>query len=101
MSKRTIWKFPLALSDSLEELVSLDLPRGATVLKIAEQGSGRFFLWALVDPRQSEKETRLVFSVGTGHEFPAHVLDNLLIDHRETVLAHGGSFVVHFFVGRA
>ncbi len=106
----TVWKFPLPLPEGPSgTMLTLELPAGATILKIAEQGRGNFFLWALVCTSVTKKEKRLVLPVGTGHEFSAKALADIALiaaeggkvipfAHQETVLAVGGSFVVHFWV---
>jgi len=108
-----IWKFPIRLPDAVNELVTVELPAGATICKIAEQGQSRFFLWALVcvsiKKEERRMEKRLVLAVETGHEFSAKALADIALiaartgkktpyDYQETVLAMDGRFVVHFFV---
>lgn len=59
---KTIWKFILAPD------ITLDLPRGAEILSVREQG-GNICLWALVDP-QADQTTRRFVVIGTGHAVP-------------------------------
>lgn len=79
---RTVWKFTLAV-DSV-----LDMPEGAEVLTVREQGDA-VCLWALVDPSKPFEARRFVM-VGTGHELPqddatfvgmAHLDKGLLVVH--------------------
>jgi hypothetical protein len=58
----TIWKFVL------EPECSLDMPAGAQVLSIREQGDS-ICLWALVDPSASTERRRFIV-FGTGHPVP-------------------------------
>jgi hypothetical protein len=61
---KTIWKYTLGISDAQ----ILALPKGATILSVAEQ-YGEVTLWALVDP-DKELEHRLFYIFGTGHPVP-------------------------------
>jgi hypothetical protein len=84
------------------------LPRGATILRIAAQGS-RFFLWALLGKAVEQKEKRKFLVVGTGHEFPPKAFADLAIiagnagqpapyAYQETAIALDGRLVFHFFI---
>lgn len=79
---KTIWKY------ELQPECTLDMPIGAQVLSVREQG-GAICLWALVNPN-AEKEQRHFVGFGTGHD----VLDRPMqfIDS-----AHLGSLVFHVF----
>lgn len=70
---RQIWKFPLDFANG--EPVTVDMPEGAEVLRLAMQGPahGRARLtptiWALVDSDNPTEQRR--FAVyGTGHDLP-------------------------------
>jgi hypothetical protein len=59
---KAVWKY------TLKPVVTLDIPMGAEILTIREQGED-ICLWALVDP-EAEKEPRRFLVVGTGHTVP-------------------------------
>lgn len=65
---RTIWKFPLALTDSQVILV----PLGARILCVQVQ-NGQICLWAEVD---SSRDLHMVAIgiAGTGHDVPFELL---------------------------
>jgi hypothetical protein len=86
---RTVWKFTLAIESTL------DMPTGAEVLTVREQGDA-VCLWAMVDPSQPFEARRFVM-VGTGHDVPdgdatfvgmAHLDKGLLVVH--VFELHGG-----------
>lgn len=62
MMKRTIWKFPVTVTDEF----TIEMPRGAHMLAVQTQG-GVPFLWALVDP-EAELEQVGFRVFGTGHD---------------------------------
>ena len=68
----------------------LEMPTGAKVLHVAEQGMG-VCLWALVDPEVFVFEDRRFVVRGTGHLVPENV------DWVGTWLQDGGRFVFHLF----
>lgn len=79
---KTIWKY------TLQPECTLDMPKGADVLSVREQGED-ICLWALVDP-SAEKEQRQFVAFGTGHDVPdrnmkfigtAHLHDSSLVFH--------------------
>ena len=97
---KVVYKYELIVPDGPPgTLGRVRVPRGAEVRRVAEQGRGRFFAWAVVDP--SKKDTILVefLALGTGHEFDPELLE-LRWKHKETVLALGGALVVHFWIGK-
>lgn len=58
--KLTVWKYHFGL----KEYEELEMPAGATILKVATQGIPT--LWALVDPAaQVEKRTLLIAGTGS------------------------------------
>ncbi len=57
-----VFKYPV----NIAPIVSVDMPKGATLLSFQLQGA-QPCLWALVDPFE-EKETREFRVVGTGHD---------------------------------
>ena len=89
-------------------LVDLELPKGATILKIAAQGE-KFFLWALVCLSVEETVKRKWMVTGTGHKFSAKALVDIALisaqggratpyEYQETALALNGRLVFHFWV---
>jgi hypothetical protein len=88
MSKRVIYKYPLAIVGRQ----SVEMPRGAEILCVQEQ-FGMAKVWASVDPA-SPPELREFHMVGTGHPFPS--------DDQPPYLAtvQIGVYVWHFFAHR-
>ena len=84
---REIWKFEVIGDD----VFTRQMPRGATILSIAEQ-RGDVCMWAEVDP-EAPKETRRFRLAGTGHPMPADEKRRFI----GTVLSRNGSFVFHLF----
>lgn len=117
-----VFKYRLDLpSGPSGTLSEIELPKGATILRVGTQpGPGfvdgehvypqeQFFLWALIckDVKETERHKWLV--VGTGHEFSAEPLKDIALisaqrkesapfQHQETVLALGGRLVFHFWI---
>lgn len=83
-----VFKYPVKIGDRF----SLELPRSARVLSVAEQNQS-VNLWALVDPDEST-ETRNFVMAGTGH--PINLPEQKL-KFINTILMMGGSLVFHFF----
>jgi len=83
---KTIWKFPLVLSDR----IIVSMPKGAEILHVGLQG-GTPCLWALVDP-DAPKIAREFRAFGTGHSIPDHPGG-----HVGTLLVMGDSLVIHIF----
>lgn len=84
MSAGTIWKF------TLQPYCILDMPKGAQVLSVREQGS-EICLWAMVDP-SAEKEPRRFLGFGTGHDLPEGDLSFVGTAHLAS-----GAMVFHVF----
>ena len=83
---RTVWKYPLPLV----QFLMLELPAGAKILKVAQQGKG-VFLWALGDPEAPVERVHLrVVSAGT-----EIVEDDA--EHVESFSLPGSGFVFHVF----
>lgn len=83
---RTVWKYKIPLVDT----VWLELPVGAKILKVAQQGEG-VFLWALVDPEAPRDYVHLRVA-GTGHEIAQDDAE-----HVDSFLMDGGRLVFHVF----
>jgi len=60
---RTVWKFPLAITDSLQ---TIDMPIGSLIVKAGSQG-GQITLWAEVNT-EADLRPRVFRVHGTGHE---------------------------------
>jgi hypothetical protein len=81
---QTIWKYTLLPDQTLE------MPAGAQVLTVREQGA-TIALWAKVDTlAPTEKRRFVVF--GTGHEMPG-----LALVYIGTAMLQGGALVLHAF----
>lgn len=85
-----IYKYPLTM-----RACSVDLPKGAEILSVANQGN-RIVLYALVDSEQP-LEQRAIELILTGQEI---VTPQYLGRFVGTVLLDGGAFVVHVFEPR-
>lgn len=89
---RTVWKYPIPVEDTF----TLDLPTGAEVLTVANQGhpltGADLHIWALVDPAASP-EPRAFRLAGTGHPIDT----DAPLRYVGTVIMLSGSFVVHLF----
>lgn len=81
---KTIWKY------TLEPRCQLQMPTGAEVLTMREQGE-KICLWALVDP-SAEKEPRQFYSFGTGHD-----IDDLPMKYVGSSYLERGALVFHAF----
>jgi hypothetical protein len=86
---KTIWKFPLEVTDSQE----VGVPAGAQILDVQVQG-GQPCLWAIVHPGvQTVRRTVRIY--GTGHQAP----DDLnRADYIGTFQLMGGGLVFHAFI---
>ena len=82
---KTIWKFVV------EPACSIDMPAGAQVLSVREQG-GAICLWALVDPAAPLEARRFIW-VGTGHRMP----DEAPLTYLGTGHLDQGALVFHVF----
>jgi hypothetical protein len=86
---RTIWKYPLAVTDAQH----VTMQRGAKVLAAQAQDDA-LCLWALVETNE-DTEQRVVYVVGTGHP----VIDNIAdFTHVGTVQFQDGALVFHVFI---
>lgn len=90
---RTIWKFPLKVTDQQGILV----PKGAVPLRVDRIDTSHFrgevFMWMEIDPEEEEKVFQLVTIHGTGHnlaEDRGRYLNTFFIDN----------LVFHVYVGR-
>ncbi|HDR9068177.1 TPA: hypothetical protein QDA90_003485 [Burkholderia vietnamiensis] len=82
---KTIWKY------TLQPDIILEMPAGAEVLSVREQGD-EINMWALVDPN-AEKEERRFMGFGTGHDVPSAMFKKFI----GTAHLQGGSLVFHVF----
>jgi hypothetical protein len=87
MTTRTIWKFPLVVTD--KQVV--EMPRGAKILCVQMQGE-KPCIWALVDPKTPRSIGRRFSIYGTGH--PIQGGPGKFIG---TFQMNGGSLVFHLF----
>lgn len=84
-----IYKYPL----QIEDRQIIEMPRGARILSIQVQ-NGVPCIWAQVNPK-SEKEKRVIYIVGTGHDLEDFIFDSC--GYRGTFQLHGGALVFHVF----
>jgi len=102
VSHLTVYKYELPITSAPSEVIPLDLPKGARLLKVGEQGADpmlgpRLFVWALIDPAEKETERRYVLTAGTGHQIELTAL-NRSWALQETVLCLGGRLVLHVWI---
>lgn len=62
MKSNTIWKYVL------QPNIDIEMPVGAQILSVREQGND-ICMWALVNP-DAHKEKRIFMVFGTGHDVP-------------------------------
>lgn len=87
---KKVFKYPLIVDD----MQTVELPKGSKVLHINKQGGDeRLYLWALVDPEESETEGVRIRCAGTGHPIEEDGLEYV-----STVFMLDGALVFHFFV---
>jgi hypothetical protein len=80
---RVIYKYELART--------IQLPIDSQVLKVGMQNGG-MYIWALVDPNQTNKSQRNFEILGTGHSFEFDYLTHTYIDS-----LFDGPFVWHIW----
>ena len=93
---RTIWKFPLALTDEQE----IEMPQASKILHVDVQRVRhsdtevveQLFIWALVYP-EAPKVRRKVYVFGTGNPYKTEGP----VDHIGTVQMAGSALVWHVF----
>ena len=84
---KTIWKFPIPIHD----VVTLRMPKGAEVLRVAAQGD-QPCMWALVDT-EAPKENRHFRFAGTGHPIDEKGRMKFI----DTFFMRDGALVFHIF----
>ena len=82
-----VYKYEIDVNDYFE----IELPSGATVLKVDEQ-FGKPCLWALVNP-ESQKTKRTFRFAGTGHPID----DDKPLQFVNTFQMKGGALIFHIF----
>ena len=87
---KIIYKYPLAVKNFQEVL----LPIGAELLTVQAQGETAC-MWALINPNETQKETRNIEIFGTGHPIGYDMGINR--KHISTFQIHGGQLVYHAF----
>jgi hypothetical protein len=85
--KRTIWKYPLALTDTQNVM----MPEGAEILTAQIQDRTGLCLWALVNS-DAPKQRREIEVLGTGNHVPEAKRRYI-----STVQMVGGTLVWHIF----
>lgn len=87
---KQIWKYTLA------PVITLEMPIGAQVLSVREQGED-ICMWALVNP-DAEKEHRKFLAFGIGHNVPErHEGPGLNLEYRGSAHLDNGALVFHVF----
>ena len=95
---RVIHKQTLKIFEEPTDVLTLSLPIGAKVLRIARQYPREQSpsIWYTTDHPSPAFEPVRILMVGTGHQFPAHVEP----DYLGTEIFHDGQLVLHFFLLR-
>lgn len=83
----TIYKYPLDTKDTN----ILELPKGAQILTVQTQNNIPC-IWALVNDKETEKESRFINTFGTGHP-----IDSSPRKYIGTYQLHNGALVFHVF----
>lgn len=88
---KKVFKYGLSVAD----MQTVELPKGAKVLRVDTQSNGgeNLFLWALVNPDEKETESVRIRCAGTGHP-----IEEENIEYINTVFLFGGTLVLHFFL---
>jgi hypothetical protein len=86
----TIWKYTLMGSNPVE----IKVPEGAKILCAQSQFDDPT-IWVKVDP-MAPMEKRAFAVIGTGHEIP-QVIDDNIKAYIGTVQTDGGNFIFHVF----
>ena len=84
---KKIYKYELNLGSGW-----IELPKGAITRKLGVQGNA-IFLWAEVDPREAEKESKCFEVFGTGHE----IYEDMGIDRVYVDTVFMGELVWHIY----
>lgn len=87
---KAIYKYPLEVLQSQQ----VNLPERAEILSIQAQGEV-FCIWALVDPQEAKKETRIIEIYPTGSRFVYQSPNQR--KYISTIQMYGGQLVFHAF----
>lgn len=88
-----IWKHSIAIQlAAFGVTMEADMPVGAQIVHVREQGNDAIAIWFLVDADRAVLETRSFTVYGTGH-------GPILFNERYvgTAIFHDGSLVLHVF----
>lgn len=83
-----IWKYKLQCCSEQE----LELPLNAQILCVQVQNENPH-LWVMCDPAEKRKETRVIYTFGTGHKFEELSTRKYI----GTFQLQGGKLVFHVF----
>lgn len=87
---KSIYKYELMITNTQK----VELPVGAEILTVQLQFESPC-LWALVEPDQTETETRVIEIFGTGHT----ITDDIGVSRKyiNTFQTEGGVYIFHVF----
>jgi hypothetical protein len=90
----TIHKKRLPVFEAKSDVITLQLPPFAKILRISRQFSHdpSPYVWYICNPKLAASESVDILMVGTGGEFPAPAGEYL-----GTEIFHDGQLVLHFF----
>ena len=88
--KKEIWKYKINSTTN----TLLEMPKGSEILSAQNQFEN-ICLWALVNPKCEEKESRLIQVFGTGEWMPEKLVAKRI--HIDTVQLHRGKIILHVF----
>lgn len=87
---KAVWKYQLQPERNQE----VEMPKGADILSVDAQHDN-LCVWAMVDPKQTEKEVRSFRVIGTGH--PIEDAEAKRMRFLGKALMHRGALVWHVF----
>lgn len=90
---RTIWKYPLALTD----VQHLEIPGLITFLSGVHKVRDDVGVYAVVDQSETELRSYEVRIIGTGHDIKVSLQN---YQYLGTIVLGNGLFVYHYFVSR-
>lgn len=89
MSK-TIFKYPVP-SSAVDAPAEIEMLKGAEIITTMHQTGKGIVIWAIVDPNETETETRRFYLAQTGRELPE------CKKYLGTILRIMDQFVLHLF----
>lgn len=91
-----IHKQELPVFKAHSNIITLHLPPFARIVRVSRQypGDPSVFVWYICDPSLPADEAVRIGVFGTGHAFPAKIIN----DYLGTEIFDNGALVLHFFL---